>query len=285
MIIPDTWRILVTGITSIHGWPVYLALREAVPDSRMFGIAPPKTKKKLAADNISLLCMTDYDRLVQIRDEFRPTHIIHCAGVCDLDVCEARPGWAHGINVRGARNLIDIFGPEMYILYMSTDLVFSGNKPPQEGYSEEHAPDPVSVVGKTFVEAEEQIRKFRRHCIVRLGLPLGDSFHGDKGAVDWIESRFKRNLPVTLFHDELRSCVSCEEIGEITLALLASESTGLYHFGGDKAWSLYEIGEYVLRKGYAPELLTGILRHQEKNGPPRVGNVSLDSTRLNALLQ
>jgi len=285
MTIPDSWRILVTGITSIHGWPIFCRLQEIVPESHLFGIAPPKTKKNIASNNVAFNCMTDFDNLARVRDEFQPTHIIHCAGVCDLDACEARPDWAHGINVRGARNLMEVFGTEVYILYMSTDLVFSGEQPPEDGYTEDHSTDPVSVVGKTFVEAEAEVRNFRNHCIVRLGLPLGDSFHGDKGAIDWIESRFKKNLPVTLFHDELRSCVSCEDVGEMAVKLLASESTGLYHFGGEKSWTLYEIGEYVLEKGYAPELLTGILRHQEKNGPPRIGDVSLDSTRLTAMLR
>jgi dTDP-4-dehydrorhamnose reductase len=285
MTIPDSWRILVTGITAIHGWPIYCRLREIVPAGRLLGIGPPKMKKKLSADSVSQMCMTDFDKLAQVRDEFQPTHIVHCAGVCDLDVCEVRPEWAHGINVRGARNLMEVFGADMYILYMSTDLVFSGDQPPKDGYTEDHLPDPVSVVGKTFVEAEAEVRNFRNHCIVRLGLPLGDSFHGDKGAVDWIESRFKKNLPVTLFHDELRSCVSCEDIGEMAVKLLVSESTGLYHFGGEKSWTLYEIGEYVLDKGYSPELLTGILRHQEKNGPPRIGDVSMDSTRLKSVVR
>ncbi|MBN2011683.1 sugar nucleotide-binding protein [candidate division KSB1 bacterium] len=277
-------RVLVTGITSIHGWPIFSRLQGLLPSNQLYGIRPPKMAVP-DGPNVESLCITNRARMQAIRDKFRPTHVVHCAGVCDLDVCEARPAWARALNVGGSRIIADVFGKNAYILFMSTDLVFSGNHPPAGGYAEIHPPDPLSVAGKTFSEAERQIQRCPNHCIVRLGLPLGDSVTGAKGAVDWIESRFKRQLPVTLFHDELRSCVSCAAIGEMALALLNDELQGLYHFGGEHSWTLHEIGRYVIDKGnYPPELLTGILRHEEQNGPPRIGDVSLNSSRLSEWL-
>ena len=279
-VIPESWKILVTGITSIHGWPIFSKLQKILPPPQLFGLGPPKLNY-LKADNILSACITDKISLYEIKDSFKPTHTIHCAGVCDLDVCEERPQWARTINVSGAQALIDVFGVSIPIFYMSTDLVYSGNNPPQKGYSENDAPDPISVAGATFAEAETYIQKIKNHCIIRLGLPLGNSINGKKGAVDWIESRFKKNRPVTLFYDEFRSCVYCEEIGELAVAVLIKQLKGLYHFGGKKSWSLHDIGEYVLKKGnYPSDLLNGILRHQEKNGPPRIGDVSLNSTRI-----
>jgi dTDP-4-dehydrorhamnose reductase len=209
---------------------------------------------------------------------------MHCAGVCDLDVCEERPDWAYSMNVEGMRAVCDVFAG-LPIYYMSTDLVFSGRDTPGGGYDESHAPDPVSVAGRTFAEAETILGAVERSCIVRLGLPLGDSVTGGKGAIDWIESRFKRQLPVTLFHDEYRSCVSCESIADMALRVLSERWTGLYHFGGERPWSLHQIGAYVIeRGGYDPALLRGILRRQEINGPPRIGDVSLNSGRFHRRL-
>jgi dTDP-4-dehydrorhamnose reductase len=220
------------------------------------------------------------------RDEFKPTHVIHCAGVCDLDVCEERPEWAHSLNVQGTRAVADLFGNDIPILYMSTDLVFSGYNSPAGGYTEDDEPNPINVVGKTFAGAEAYIQKCKDHCIVRLGLPLGDSIDGKEGAIDWIESRFRRNLPVTLFYDEYRSCVDCEEIVRMAIATLTLGLRGIFHLGGDRRWSLYDIGKYVLDKGgYAPALLHGIMRHQEENGPPRIGDVSLNSKKLRSLIK
>lgn len=285
MKIPDSWRVLVTGVTSIHGWPIFTRLRELLPKSRLFGIRPPESNAP-DTDNVSSFCITNRAELEKIRDGFAPTHVVHCAGVCDLDACEDRPEWAHSINVQGAKTVADIFGRDVPILYMSSDLVFSGNNSPAGGYSENDPPNPISVAGKTFTGAEEYIQKYKNHCIVRLGLPLGDSINRNKGAIDWIDSRFRRNLPVTLFYDEYRSCINCEEIAEMVITTLTLKLRGLFHFGGDKTWSLYDIGKYVLKSGgYSPDLLNGIMRHQEENGPPRIGDVSLNSNRLRNLLK
>ena len=284
MKIPDSWRILVTGVTSIHGWPIFTQLRRLLPETSLYGLRPPKSNIP-EGGNVSSFCITERKRLEEIKDEFNPTHVIHCAGVCDLDVCEERPEWAHSLNVNGTRAVVDALGNDIPVLYMSTDLVFSGFNTPAGGYTEDDEPDPIIVVGETFTIAETYIQACRDYCIIRLGLPLGDSIGGTKGAVDWIESRLRRNLPVTLFYDEYRSCVDCEEIGSMAISALVLGLRGLFHLGGTKRWSLFDIGKYVLDKGgYDPGLLSGIMRHQEENGPPRIGDVSLNSEKIRDLI-
>jgi dTDP-4-dehydrorhamnose reductase len=283
--LPDLCKVLVTGVTSIHGWPIFTRLQTLLPQQRLLGLRPPKADRP-ALDNVRSFCITDQAKLEQIKAEFQPTHVIHCAGVCDLDVCEERPDWAYALNVDGARVMAKVFGQDCRIIYMSTDLVFSGYNPPDGGYTEEQRPDPISIAGKTFAQAEKEIQQSRYASIVRLGLPLGDSINGEKGAIDWIESRFRRNLPVTLFYDEYRSCVLCPEIAVMALFLITRGLQGLYHFGGDRAWSLHEIGQYVLQRGpYPSHLLKGLMRHEEENGPPRIGDVSLNSSKLKNLLR
>ncbi len=277
-------RILVTGITSIHGWPVWRALCARFSPEQLKGIRPPKMRVP-KAPNIRSICITDIDEIRGFTRGFNPTHVVHCDGVCYLDVCEERPEWARSLNAGGADSIRALFGSTAHVYFLSTDLVFSGNNPPECGYAEEYTPDPVSIAGKTFTEAEQVISGCDRSTTIRLGLPVGDSVTGNKGGRDWIESRFRRGLPVTLFHDELRSCVSCEEIADMMLCMMESGREGLFHFGGDQAMSLFELGRSILTQGlYAPHLLKGILRHEEIGGPPRIGNVSLDSRRIRRVL-
>jgi dTDP-4-dehydrorhamnose reductase len=270
-------RILITGITSIHGWPIYKRLAAIVPPDRLFGIRPPIMSIPNGG-NIASVCMTDKKSLERIREDFRPTHVLHAAGVCDLDVCEAKPIYAHNINVNGARNIVSVFAQSSYIMYLSADLVFSGNNASPHGYDESDRPDPVSVVGKTYLLAEQEIAKALRRSIVRIGLPMGDSIQGKKGAVDFIEGRLRRNLPMSLFHDEYRSCIGCDDLAEGVVSLLFMEVEGLYHVGGPHAVSLYEIGERILNRGnYRKEALRKLSRKEDVNGPPRIGNVHLNS--------
>jgi dTDP-4-dehydrorhamnose reductase len=278
-------RVLITGVTSIHGWPLYKKLLRLVPPHRLFGIRPPQMKIP-NNDNVASVCMTDAGALAAIRDSFSPTHVLHAAGVCDLDICEQRPQYAHDINAGGAKNIVDVFSTDCYIMYLSADLVFSGRNPPENGYVEHDAPDPVSVVGATYALAEKEISRAPRSSIVRLGLPMGDSIQGEKGAVDFIEGRLKRGLPMSLFHDEFRSCINCDELADIVIELFFKETPGLYHLGGPKAVSLYDIGKRILEKGnYNKDALKKWSRHDDVNGPPRIGNVHLNSGKVQTLIK
>ncbi len=278
--IPSDWRVLVTGVTSIHGWPIYKRLKQLVPKEQLLAVRSPKMNIP-SGENIYSLCITDNIEFEKIKKTFNPTHIIHGAGVCDLDACEDRPEWAQSINKGGARNIVNIFGASAYIMFLSSDLVFSGINPPQNGYSENHKADPVSVVGKTLLQAEEEISGAEYNCILRLGLPMGDSLTGTKGPIDFIEKRFKKNLPMTLFHDEVRSFIRCDELAEIVLHVFCKQMKGLFHLGGLEAISLYALGEKIIKKGnYSKSLLHKLSRHEEINGPPRIGNVALDSSKL-----
>ena len=153
MEILDSCRILVTGVTSIHGWPIFTQLRGLLPEASLYGLRPPKSNTP-EGGNVASFCITEREELEKIKDEFKPTHVIHCAGVCDLDVCEERPEWAHLLNVNGTRAVVDAFGNDMPVLYMSTDLVFSGFNTPAGGYTEDDKPNPINVVGETFAMAQ-----------------------------------------------------------------------------------------------------------------------------------
>ncbi len=278
-------RILVTGVTSIHGWPLWRELCKKFGTKALLGVRPPGMTVP-DEPNVRSACITDQTVFENIRNEFRPTDVVHCAGVCDLDVCEERPRWAYRLNVAGTGVLAQVFGSSCHMYQMSTDLVFSGNTPPPGGYSEHTNPDPVSVAGKTFAEAERITMRTSRWCIIRLGLPLGPSVTGNKGAVDWVAHRLRKGLPVSLFYDERRSCIPTDELSRYAATAVERRLQGLYHLGGRQTISLYEMGRKVLAEGgWSENLLRGLYRSDEKNGPPRIGNVELNSERIRAKLR
>ena len=273
-------KILITGVTSIHGWPIYEYFKSILKPENLFAIRPPKMKIP-SGKRVRSGCITDTKFLKEIREEFNPTVVIHAAGVCDLDVCEDRPEWAHRLNVGGAENIFELFNESANIMYISSDLVFSGNNPPVGGYSEAHKPDPVSVVGSTFRLAEKVILQSSKNSVVRIGLPLGASITKTKGAVDWIEGRLRKNRPVTLFYDEIRSCVECDKIGAVVSELISKQASGVYHYGVGSVKSIYDIGDEIVEAGgYSRDLLERASRLDDLDGPPRVGDIRMSSIRL-----
>jgi nucleoside-diphosphate-sugar epimerase len=150
------------------------------------------------------------------------------------------------------------------------------------GYIESDPTDPVTVYGKTMVAAEQLLADWMPEaCILRISLPMGVSFNGHAGAIDWIQSRFRKNRPATLYFDEIRTPAYTDCLNRLYERVLASDVAGLYHAGGPRALSLYQIAQIVNRVGgYDPALLMGCPRKQAGPIPPRAGNVTMNSQAL-----
>ena len=104
---------------------------------------------------------------------------------------------------------------------------------------------------------------------------------GFAGAIDWIQSRFKQSKPATLYFDEVRTPTYTDCLNELCLDVLTSDIAGLFHAGGPRPLSLYQIAQVVNRAGgYDPDNLMGCYRIEAGPIPPRAGNVILDSTKL-----
>jgi dTDP-4-dehydrorhamnose reductase len=149
-------------------------------------------------------------------------------------------------------------------------------------YLESDRTDPVTVYGKTMVSAEQLLYDWMPSaCILRISLPMGISQSGHAGAIDWIQSRFKKGRPATLYFDEIRTPAYTDCLNRLYERVLASDLTGLYHAGGPRALSLYEIAQIINRVGgYDPNLLMGCPRRDAGPIPPRAGDVTMNSTAL-----
>jgi dTDP-4-dehydrorhamnose reductase len=137
-----------------------------------------------------------------------------------------------------------------------------------------------------MVEGEyEVLDRVAAAAVLRISLPMGPSFNGHAGAIDWILSRFRPGRPATLYFDEIRSATYVEDLSRVQACFLANSAAGLYHAGGPAPWALYQIGQIVNRLGgFDPDLLKGCPRRDAGPMPPRAGNVSMDSRKLHHLL-
>src|SRR4029079_19267442 len=115
-------------------------------------------------------------------------------------------------------------------------------------YVELDPPDPVTQYGVTMAAAERLIQIAEpRAGILRISLPMGISFNGHAGAIDWIQSRFRKSKPATLYFDEVRTPTYTDCLNELCEVVLASDLAGLYHAGGPRSLTLYQIAQVVNR--------------------------------------
>src|SRR5262249_9728573 len=151
------------------------------------------------------------------------------------------------------------------------DLVFSGKG--AGNYRETDPVDPVTIYGRTMAEGESLLRAADPSAaLLRISLPMGPSFNRHAGAIDWIQSRFRHGRPATLYFDEVRSCSYTDALNRVFERFLAGAEDGLFHLGGPRPLSLYQIAQIVNRVGgYDPELLKGCPRAAAGPVPPRAG--------------
>ncbi|WP_419194236.1 SDR family oxidoreductase [Novipirellula herctigrandis] len=274
---------LVTGIAGVPGYNAFHFFRDLYGD-QVFGMRQT-SMWPLAGDGV-LACDSDDPKAVaRVWDQYQFKTLLNFGGCCRLKSCESDHAMAHRVNVTGTENMIaEATRHDAQIIQLSVDLVFGG----RDGgdYDEVDLPDPVTVYGAKMVEAEQLVLGQRPDaCVLRISLPMGISFNAHAGAIDWIASRFKKDKPATLFFDEVRTPTYTDCMNQLFAKLLENPINGLYHAGGPRKLSLFEIGQIVNRVGgYNPDLLQGCPRIEAGPMPPRAGDVTMNSSKLQAAI-
>lgn len=276
--------LLITGIAGVPGYNAMAYFAANYP-GQVVGIRQ--------ADNVRLVgpgivpCNAeDRDGVARLFEEHDFAAVLDCAGNCALKACELAPELAWRINVEGVKNLLTQTVPRgIRLVHLSCDLVFSGEDG-RGGYVETDPTDPVTMYGKTMAAAEEVIRETDpTACILRISLPMGVSFSGHAGAIDWIVSRFKKSRPATLYLDEVRTPSYTDCLNRLCETMLRSEHSGIFHAGAPRRMSLFQIAQVINRLGgYDPDCLIGTPRIEAGPIPPRAGNVCMNCGKLHSTL-
>jgi dTDP-4-dehydrorhamnose reductase len=275
--------LLITGVSGVAGYNALPYFRRRYP-GQVVGVRPTRTYQ-LVGDGIVPLDTEDREGLWKLFRTYRFRSVLNTTGNCALKSCELDPAMARRTNVVSAANLAEAaqaFGARL--VHLSSDLVYSGKG--AGGYVETDPVDPVTVYGGTMAEGERIVLATDpTAAVLRISLPMGPSFNGHAGAIDWIQSRFRNGRPATLYFDEVRSCTYTDDLNRVFERFLAGEFAGRFHCGGPRPMTLYQIAQVVNRVGgYAPHLLKGCPRIEAGPIPPRAGNVSMDSGKLIAAL-
>lgn len=213
-------KVFVLGVSSILGW----SIARFAENAELFCNEHTRIPEGASWRRLNL---QNRDAVRAVIERERPSLVIHCAGICDVDKCRTSPEFAHEVNVLGMKNLIDFLPGDTRVVYLSSDHVFSGDTGP---YTESSPTDPISVYGETRVLAEQMLlERHPRGLVLRTGLWIGPSYNGRIGHLDWLRYRHGRGLPMTVIGDEFRSAVWADDAVARVLALAGSEIAGVRH--------------------------------------------------------
>lgn len=209
----------------------------------------------------------------------QPDLFIQCHAVCDVPRCEIAPNWAREVNIVYLKRVLDALPDKTRLVYVSSDHVFGGDGI----YDEASPPCPISVYGRTRVEAEEMVFSRPGSLVIRVGLAIGPSPNGRTGHWDWLRYRIGKNLPVTIVHDEYRSVVWADDLALRVMQLAESREAGIRHVSATRAVSRVELANHLLTLFGAPASYQRESRFER--AAPHLGRVELASRFQGAFSQ
>lgn len=273
--------ILVTGLAGVPGYALFRYFQNLFPN-QVYGIRPRKNNCVIG-DTVLAYDAEETSSFAAAFEKYHFGTVIDASGNCALKACEydtARSkllNYTQGVETaRLAKQYDSVF------IRISTDMVFSGASG-LGGYVETDPKDPIHNYGKHQSEAEEAIQEIIPNVVIlRVPLPMDYAPGGEAGAIDWIRYRFRPGRPATLFTDEFRNPIYGDDLCRVVEFILSHEfPPGIYHCGGKRLVTLYQIGQIINALGcYNPDLLIGCLRHEAPPIPPRVGHLGINCNKL-----
>ncbi len=176
-------------------------------------------------------------------EKAQPDIIIHAAALTDLELCEKNPELAYDVNVTGTKNMLKVAKKcRAKLVYVCTDYIFDGKK---GNYSETDKPNPMSVYAKTKFQGEEIIAKNYDNF-----LSIRTSLHGwnpnplKPSLSSLIIDRAKRNENF-FATDQISSLMFTNDLANILIELLQSESTGIFNVASADSMTKYRFSLVV----------------------------------------
>ena len=275
--------LVVTGATGVAGYGALAYFQSRFP-GRAYATVQ-ESDADFPAPDLIYTNLRDYDEVARLFDERGIRSILDCAGNCALKACQLDPRIARELNVDMASNLARYARSRgVRLVHLSVDMVYSGR--PRGAYREEEAPCPANAYGETMAAGEAATLDLDPYAaVLRISMPMGVSFNGHAGAIDWIASRFRPHRPATLYYDEVRTPTYVDEMARVFREFLSNDFSGVLNCGGARQVSLYQMGQIVNRAGgFDGDLLFGLRIEESCPVPPRVRNCALDSTKLSEYL-
>lgn len=242
----------------------------------------------------SELDITNLDNIHSVLAKYRPQAVINAAAYTAVDRAETEAEQAFAINANGAGHLAQAAESlNIPLLHVSTDYVFSGDKPSGEAWTETDSCEPRSVYGHSKLVGEQQVLEACSRALVL--------------RTSWVFGRYGNNFPKTMLRlarerDELRvvgdqyGCPT--HAGDIAAtlvkaakAMIANQlAAGIYHYAGAPACTWHAFAEQIIESAFAKGMLTkkprviSIATHEYPVAAERPVNSVMDCSKLNKAL-
>jgi dTDP-4-dehydrorhamnose reductase len=187
----------------------------------------------------------DYESLRGVIHEYQPRVVINAIALTNASVCEKNPELAAQANSEIPEKLAKYTNQvDGRLVHISSDAVFG-----QYGafFSENDAPHPTSVYGRTKLNGEEAVRRNDpKHLIIRTNFY---GYHNTKPTLfNYFFENFTRNETAIGYKDVIFNPIYVQDLVLGINEFIKSELSGTIHFVGDEVLSKFEFGLRIARK-------------------------------------
>lgn len=158
---------------------------------------------------------------------WRPSAVIHCAALANVDKCEEDRDTAFRDNVTATRSLVDAlerYAPACHLVQISTDQVY------QDGGGQQGKIGPVNLYGWTKLWSEDIARQHAATTVLRLNY-VGRGTPARPGLVSWLVDSLEAGKHVTLFQDVLFNPCHGSLVPQVVQQIIGAKTFGVFNVG------------------------------------------------------
>jgi dTDP-4-dehydrorhamnose reductase len=218
------------------------ALLETYPNEYKLSATYFSNKPDSFSGNINFfkLNITNRAEVLKYIRIIKPDVIIHTAAIGNVDFCEKNKDISWVTNVDGTKNIIEAAREcGSKIIYISSNAVFDGNKPP---YKEEDEINPLSYYGETKAICERLVKySGLKSVIIRAILMYGWHNSSERqNMVTWILDSISKGIPLKIVDDIYSNPLLSLNCADAIWAVIKKEKTGIFHVAGSDCLSRYD---------------------------------------------
>jgi len=196
------------------------------------------TSRTARVQGLRSLDLADREATYTLVREVRPDVILNAAGWSHVDECEADPDLAHERNVTSARHAAEAaLEAKARIVLFSSHYVYDGT---EHLYNEEATPRPLSVFGRTKLEAEIITRTLHPGAlVVRTAVMYGP----ERRPRNFVYQLIRASLLGQEFrvaHDSVCSPTYSPNLAAASVELMEQGLGGIFHVAGGDVLSRYD---------------------------------------------
>lgn len=225
-------KVLITGSNGLLGQKL-IDLYLDQPNKELYAVGRGPNRHPVKSGYTYFdLDLSQTQELTRMLNQVKPDTLIHAAAMTQVDDCENNPELCYQMNVEVTQSLASYCAQqEAHCILVSTDFIFDGTA---DLYTEEALPNPLSVYGKSKMEAENKVQQSGAdYSILRTVLVYGVVADMSRSnIVLWAKNALENNQPIQVVNDQWRMPTLAEDLAMGCFLAENKQEFGIFNISG-----------------------------------------------------